>query len=193
MFAAQEFAASVPTESTYGRGDAGQVPIYYAHLRTGRPYDRTDELSRHYTTHYVDVANTPLYPFGYGLSYTSFGYGPLRLDRHRLAAGGALHASVRVTNTGRRRGSVVVQLYVHDEMASTSPPLRLLKGFRRVTLDPGASTEVTFTIVPGDLAFYRRDGSIGTEPGSYQVYVGSDSTATLAAGFTLGAAKPAEH
>ncbi|EQD64512.1 periplasmic beta-glucosidase, partial [mine drainage metagenome] len=87
----------------------------------------------------VDVPNSPLYPFGYGLSYTSFAFGPVYLDSDRLRTGGTLHVSVRVSNTGKRRGAEVVQLYVHDEVASISPPVRLLKGFRRVSLNPGQS------------------------------------------------------
>ena len=167
----------------------GQVPIYYAHLNTGRPDDPADA----YTSHYVDAPNTPLYPFGHGLSYTSFDYGPLRLDRRQLAPDGTLHVTVRVTNSGRRRGTEVAQLYVHDRVASVSPPLRQLKGFQRVTLDPGQSRDVVFALAPSDLAFHRADMTPGTEPGDYDVFVGGDSTATRSARFTLlGPAEAAE-
>jgi beta-glucosidase len=159
----------------------GQVPIHYAHLDTGRPYDPADS----YTSRYVDVPNTPLYPFGHGLSYTTFDYGPLRLDRRRLAPDGTLHVTVRVTNSGKRRGTEVAQLYVHDLVASVSPPLRQLEGFQRVTLDPGQSRDVVFAITPADLAFHRADMTLGTEPGDYEVFVGGDSTATHSARFTL--------
>ncbi len=165
--------------------DVGQVPIYYAHLETGRPWDPTTAVSRHYTTHYVDVPNTPLYPFGYGLSYTRFSYGQVHLDSDRLKAGGVLHASVRVTNIGDRRGSDVVQLYTHDRVATISPPVRLLKGFQRVTLAAGASQEVRFTIRPADLAFYRGNRGMGTEAGTYDVYIGGDSRATQSGHFVL--------
>lgn len=165
--------------------DVGQIPLYYAHLETGRAWDPSTPVSRHYTTHYTDVPNTPLYPFGYGLSYTTFSYGPVSLDSNHLDPGGTLHASVRVTNSGPRRGSEVVQLYVHDKVASVSPPVRSLKGFQRITLAPGASTEVRFALRPADLAFYRASGSIGIEAGSYDVYVGGDSTATNSATFEL--------
>jgi beta-glucosidase len=165
--------------------DVGQIPLYYAHLETGRAWDPSTAVSRHYTTHYADVPNTPLYPFGYGLSYTSFRYGPVQLDSDRLEPGGTLHVSVRVTNSGRRRGSEVVQLYVHDEVASISPPVRLLKGFQRITLEPGASGEVHFSLRPADLAFRRANGSIGTEPGSFRIYVGGDATTTNSASFEL--------
>ncbi len=163
--------------------DVGQVPIYYAHLETGRPYNPATRLTRHYTTHYVDVPNSPLYPFGYGLSYTSFAFGPVCLDSDRLRTGGTLHVSVRVSNTGKRRGAEVVQLYVHDEVASISPPVRLLKGFRRVSLNPGQSKTVRFTLVPADLAFYLGHGVVGTQSGTYLVYVGGDSMATDSAHF----------
>jgi len=165
--------------------DVGQVPLYYAHLETGRPWDPGTPVTRHYTTHYVDVPNTPLYPFGYGLSYTRFSYGSVHLDRRQLGTGDALQASVRVTNSGQRRGSDVVQLYVHDQVASVSPPVRLLKGFQRITLEPGASQEVHFTIKPADLAFYRDNRGMGVEAGAYEVYIGGDSNATQSASFAL--------
>ena len=168
--------------------DVGQVPIYYAHTKTGRPYDPTSELSRHYTTHYVDVSNDPLYPFGFGLSYTTFAYGPVQVGNGKLLPGASLRIQTRVTNTGQRRGTEVVQLYVHDRVASTSPPVRLLKGFQRVTLDPGESADVAFMLSSTDLAFYRADGSVGTEPGEYDVYVGGDSTAAQSISFVLAGA-----
>ncbi|TPG39571.1 beta-glucosidase BglX [Sphingomonas koreensis] len=108
----------------------GQVPLSYDHLPTGRPGDQHTV----YTSRYVDLPNTPLYPFGYGLSYTSFSYGAPRLDRATLSAGGALHVTARVTNTGTCAGAAVAQLYVHDEVASVSRPVRQLKGFERVEL-----------------------------------------------------------
>lgn len=165
--------------------DVGQVPIHYAHQHTGRPFDDSSPLALHYSTHYVDVPNTPLYPFGYGLSYTRFRFSGIAVQPSTLTAKGSLHISVRIRNTGQRRGSDVVQLYVHQQVASRSPPVRLLKGFRRVTLDPGSSRVVTFILHAADLAFDRADGSWGTEPGAFDVYVGDDSTATLHARFTL--------
>lgn len=159
----------------------GQVPIHYAHLETGRPFDPGDS----YTTRYVDVPNSPLYPFGYGLSYTTFEFGPLHLDSARLAPNGTLHATVRVANTGARAGTEVVQLYVRDKVADVSRPVRQLRGFERVALAPGESKDVTFTITPAMLAFHRLDMSYGTEPGVFDVYAGGDSTATAHAAFTL--------
>jgi beta-glucosidase len=163
----------------------GQLPLYYAQRETGRPYDDSSELARHYSTHYVDVANTPLYPFGYGLDYTTFAIDQVRTDSATLAPDGTLTVRARVRNTGRRAGTDVVQLYVHDRVASVSPPMRLLKGFQRVTVPAGGATEVRFILRPRDLAFRRVDGTVGTEPGDYDIYVGDDATATASAAFTL--------
>jgi beta-glucosidase len=161
----------------------GQVPLSYDHLPTGRPgFD-----GKPYTSRYVDLPDAPLFPFGYGLSYTTFSYGAPRLDHATLAPGGVLHVTTRVTNTGPRDGAAVVQLYVHDEVASVSRPVRQLKGFERIDLHPGQSRDVTFTLTPADLAFTRRDMRWGTEPGAYTLYVGGDSTATASATFTLAA------
>lgn len=160
----------------------GQVPINYAHLATGRPFN---PASPAYTTRYVDVPNTPLYPFGYGLSYTTFAFGPVHLDGETLAPDASLHATVRVTNTGSRAGTIVAQMYIHDEIADISRPVRQLRGFERVALAPGESRNVTFTITPKMLAFHRLDMSFGTEPGRFEVYVGGDSNATDRASFTL--------
>jgi len=163
--------------------DVGQVPIYYAHQPNPRPLVDPGQIE--YTSHYTDVSNAPLYPFGYGLSYTRFDFGPVHLSSERLAPDGTLHVSVKVTNTGKRRGAEVVQLYVHDLVASVSRPVRQLKGFKRIVLDPGQSREVTFSLTPADLAFHRADMSPGWEPGAFAVFVGGDSTATASARFTL--------
>lgn len=160
----------------------GQVPIYYAHLETGRPFN---PAKPEYTNRYVDTPNSPLYPFGYGLSYTTFEFGRVHLDGERLVPGGALHATVRVTNTGKRAGTEVAQLYVRDDAADVSRPVRQLRGFERVALAPGESKDVTFTITPAMLAFHRLDMTVGTEPGRFDVFVGGNSTAAYSASFTL--------
>ncbi len=157
----------------------GQVPLSYDALPTGRP------KAGPYTSRYVDQENTPLFPFGYGLSYTQFSYGAPTLDSATLRPDGTLHISVRVANEGARKGAAVPQLYVHDELASVSRPMRQLKGFARVMLDPGETRSVTFTLTPQDLAFMRRDMTWGTEPGAYTLWVGGDSTAAQSARFTL--------
>ncbi len=161
--------------------DVGQVPLFYAHLRTGRPYNPTDN----YTTHYVDVRNTPLFPFGYGLSYTTFHFGAVHVSTDSMPWNGTQTVSVKLTNTGKRKGTEVVQLYVHDTVASVSPPLRLLRRFRRVTLVPGQSRNVTFHLKRHDLAIYQRDLKREAEPGTYQIYVGGSSQASKHADFTL--------
>lgn len=165
--------------------NVGQVPLYYAHRETGRPYDNSSALARHYSSHYVDTPNTPLYPFGYGLSYTTFAVDQVRTDQPLLAMSDAITVHARLRNTGDRDGTEVVQLYVHERVASVSPPHRLLKGFKRVSLAAGASTEVSFIVHAAELASRRADGHVGTEPGVFDVYVGTDATATASARFTL--------
>jgi beta-glucosidase len=159
----------------------GQVPLSYDYLPTGRP----GFAGKVYTSRYVDLSDTPLFPFGYGLSYTHFSYGTPSVDHAVLRPDGTLHVTTRVTNDGARAGAAVVQLYIHDELASVSRPVRELKGFQRVELKPGESRMVTFTLRPSDLAFMRRDMTWGIEPGAYTLYVGGDSTATTSASFTL--------
>ena len=161
--------------------DVGQIPIYYDHLNTGRPYKSGDR----YTSHYIDVPNTPLYPFGYGLSYTTFSYAGLHLNTRKPGWNDTLKVSVKVTNTGNQKGADVVQLYIHDLVASVSLPVRELKGFQRVFLMPGASKTVTFQLTRGNLAFYKKDMSFGAEPGKFKVYVGDSSEATMQDSFTL--------
>lgn len=161
--------------------DVGQIPIYYNHLNTGRPYQPGNK----YTSHYIDVPNTPLYPFGYGLSYTTFSYSQLHLNTRKLRWNDTLNVSVTVSNTGNRKGTDVVQLYIHDLVASVSLPVRELKGFQRVSLQPGQSKKITFHLTQHDLAFYRKDMSFGAEPGEFRIYVGDNSTAKLNTKFTL--------
>lgn len=153
--------------------DLGQVPLFYSHRATGRPFDPTDS----YTTHYVDVANSPQYPFGYGLSYTAFRFGKVHLDHAVMRGGDAVQASVKLTNTGSRAGTEVVQLYVHEKVGSTNPPVRLLRGFKRVRLSAGASTTVRFTLQRRDFAWWQADDRLRTRPGAYEVYIGADADA----------------
>ena len=178
LFGKSDFSGRLPV--TFPRA-LGQVPLTYDYLPTARPRDPTDS----YTSRYVDLPNTPLYPFGYGLSYARFSYGVPRIDSPTLAPGGAVHVSIAVRNEGTRTGSTVVQLYVHDRIASVSQPVRRLKGFERVTLHAGEVRELTFSITSADLAFVRRDRLLGTEGGAYDIYVGADSNADAATTFTL--------
>lgn len=149
----------------------GQIPIYYSMKNTGRPMDPNNK----YTSKYLDVENSPLYPFGFGLSYTSFSYSDPQLSQGSLASGDTLAVRVKLTNTGAREGAEVVQLYVRDLVGSVTRPLMELKGFQRINLKPGEQREVTFFLTYKDLEFCRIDGSFGTEPGRYVVFVGGNS------------------
>jgi beta-glucosidase len=160
----------------------GQVPIYYNHEPTGRPCDATSK----YNSRYRDL-NTcdPLYPFGYGLSYTTFSISNLELSSTTMPSSGSVKASVDVTNTGSRAGDEVVQLYIHDPVASISQPVRRLRAFDRVTLAPGATKTVSFTLDRNDVGFYDNMGRFVVEPGQIDVYVGDSSKATLTKSFTV--------
>jgi beta-glucosidase len=160
----------------------GQVPIYYNHLPTGRPCDVTAK----YDSRYRDLRSCdPLYPFGYGLSYTTFKVSDLRLDRSTVSPTGQVRATATVTNTGDVEGDDVVQVYLHDPVASISQPVRRLRGFERVSLDPGESRKVTFTLDRSDFGFYDNRGHFVVEPGQIEVYAGDSSQATMKATFTV--------
>jgi beta-glucosidase len=160
----------------------GQVPIYYNHEPTGRPCDVTQK----YTSRYRDLRSCdPLFPFGFGLSYSTFTVSDLTLSKSSVSRRGSVVASMKVTNTGSVAGDDVAQLYLHDPVASISQPVRRLRGFERVTLKPGASTTVRFTLDAGDFGFYDNRGTFVVEPGAIQVYAGDDSTATLTKTFTV--------
>jgi len=149
----------------------GQVPLYYNHRNTGRPPD----VNNKYSSKYIDVPVTPRYPFGFGLSYTTFAYSNLKLSAARARASDSITATVTVANTGNREGTEVVQLYVRDEVASVSRPVRELKAFRRVALRPGESRTVELRIALRDLWFYGLDMKPVVEPGTFRVYVGPNS------------------
>ena len=160
----------------------GQVPIYYNHEPTGRPCD----VNSKYNSRYRDLPSCdPLYAFGYGLSYTTFKVGNLSLDRSSVSRKGTVTATVDVTNTGSRKGDDVVQLYIHDPVASISQPVRRLRGFQRVTLDPGKTTSATFHLDAGDFGFYDNRGRFVVEPGRIDVYAGDSSTADLTKSFVV--------
>ena len=171
----------------------GQVPIYYAHLNTGRP-PAINELGipvgtpaepTGYTSKYIDVDFTPEYPFGFGLSYIDFAYSNIRLSATTLREAGVLTVSADITNRGRLPGVEVVQFYVHPVAASVAQPIRLLKGFRRVPLQPGETQTVTFTITARDLAFYNQQMQLVSEPGRYQVWIAPDSVRGIESEFTM--------
>lgn len=161
--------------------NVGQIPLYYNHKNTGRPLDENQK----YTSKYLDVSNEPLYPFGHGLSYTSFSYGDIMLSGKTLGVTGKLTATVTVTNTGKYKGEETVQLYVRDLVGTVTRPVKELKGFSKVTLAPGESKKVTFTITPDDLKFYNGDLQLVNEPGEYHLFIGGSSIASKKATFTL--------
>jgi beta-glucosidase len=145
----------------------GQEPLYYNHLPTGRPVAEGSTRFNKYATNYLDVRNDPLYPFGYGLSYTTFAYSEPSLQGRQV--------SVTVTNTGSRDADEVVQLYIHDVIASLSRPVKELKGFRRIHLKAGESQRVTFDITDDMLKFYNYDLKHVLEPGDFEVMIGPNS------------------
>jgi beta-glucosidase len=160
----------------------GQIPIYYNHEPTGRPCDTGSK----YNSRYRDLPSCdPLYPFGFGLSYTKFSVTNLRLSTQSVSRRGTVTASVDVTNTGDRKGDDVVQLYLHDPVASISQPVRRLRGFQRVTLAPGDRQTVTFKLDKSDFGFYDNRGRFVVEPGRIDVYAGDSSTADLTQSFTV--------
>jgi beta-glucosidase len=162
----------------------GQVPIYYDVKNTGRPYT-PDKANEKYLSRYLDTPNTPLYAFGYGLSYTRFEYSDVSLDATEIGPGDTLTASVTVTNMGDSVGEEVVQLYVHDLVGSVTRPVKQLKGFERIRLAKGESRSVRFSLNADDLAFYRADMSYGPEPGDFELFIGSSSDDVRAARFSL--------
>ena len=153
----------------------GQVPIYYNHLNTGRPVPEGADHYFKYQSNYLDVRNDPLYPFGYGLSYTTFKYGDVRLSSNEMTRNGTVEAKVTVTNTGNRDADEVVQLYIRDVQASISRPVKELKGFQRIHLKAGESREVTFTVTRRELSFYDAEGREIIEPGEFHVMTGPNS------------------
>ena len=160
----------------------GQVPIYYNHEPTGRPCNPDQK----YNSRHRDIPScSPLFVFGHGLSYTTFEVSNLRLSSSTVSKNRSLQASVTVTNTGSRKGDEVVQLYLHDPVASISQPIRRLRGFERMTLGPGQARTVSFTLDKSDFGFYDNRGKFVVEPGQIDVYAGNSSSAELTKSFTV--------
>ncbi len=164
--------------------NVGQIPLYYAHKNTGRPLEEGKWFSK-FRSNYLDVSNDPLYPFGYGLSYTTFSYGDVKLDKNTITQSDSLTVSIDVTNSGNVDGAEVVQLYIRDLVGSVTRPVKELKGFNKVFLTAGETKTVTFKITEKDLSFYRSDLSFGWEPGDFEIFVGGDSQNVKKATFTL--------
>ncbi|RCW50229.1 glycoside hydrolase family 3 N-terminal domain-containing protein [Paenibacillus prosopidis] len=152
----------------------GQAPVYYNHFMTGRPVTEENRTQK-FISKYLDGPNEPLYPFGYGLSYTTFTYSEIRLDKVHLSGSDAINLTLSITNTGTVPGEEIVQLYIQDLYGSSVRPVKELKGFRKVRLNAEESKEVRFTITEADLKYYLADGSYKAEPGEFKVYVGPNS------------------
>lgn len=161
--------------------NVGQIPIYYAAKNTGRPLDPNNK----YTSKYLDVPNTPLYPFGYGLSYTTFSYSDLTLSKSEIKPTEKLQVKVTLTNTGNYDGEEVAQLYIRDLVASVTRPLKELRGFYKVPLKRGESKDLTFELTLEDLKFYDSNLNWTYEPGDFQVFVGTNSADVKSAKFRL--------
>jgi beta-glucosidase len=159
----------------------GQIPLYYNHEPTGRPADPSNK----YSSKYLDEPVTPLYPFGFGLSYTSFEFSNVSLSSATMSGRGSVEVSADVTNSGARAGDEVVQLYVHDPVASVSQPVRKLRGFQRISLEPGETENVKFRLGASDVGFYDEDGDLVLEPGEIEVFLGDSSEAPLAGTFEV--------
>ena len=153
----------------------GQVPVFYVELSTGRHIEDGECMENRFLSRYSDMPNQPLYPFGYGLGYTEFSYSEVKLDKEEICMGESLQVSITVKNTGRRRGTETVQLYVTDKVGSAARPMRQLKGFTKLTLEPGESKDAVFTLTSEDLRFYTRSMEYKAEPGDFIVWAGADS------------------
>ena len=164
--------------------NVGQIPLYYAHKNTGRPLPEGEWFQK-FRSNYLDVDNDPLYPFGYGLSYTTFAYSAVELSAQRLKREESVTASVTLTNTGGCAGKEVVQLYVRDVVGSVTRPVKELKGFQIVSLAPGESKTVHFVIDASCLGFFDSSGNYVVEPGEFQVFIGPSSRTENKASFTL--------
>lgn len=161
----------------------GQVPISYNAYATGRPDD--PDGGDKFKSRYLDIPNTPLYPFGYGMGYTGFEVSPVRLDADKIAENGKIKAAVTLKNIGERIGTETLQLYIQDVSASVVRPVKELKGFLKVTLGPGEEREISFEIKESMLRFLRADGTVGSEPGTFRVWIAKDSTQGEPAEFIL--------
>jgi len=159
----------------------GQIPIYYNHKRTGRPIIEDFK----FTSKYLDIPNEPLYPFGYGLSYTSFEYSDITLDKTEMGVNDTITATITVKNTGKFDGEEVVQLYINDPAASISRPVKELKGFEKVMIKKGETATISFAITAKELAFFRKGLSYGVEAGEFNLYIGTNSSEVKEAQFHL--------
>ncbi|MBT8072778.1 MAG: glycosyl hydrolase, partial [Xanthomonadales bacterium] len=175
----------------------GQVPVYYAHKNTGKPATaetylniddipvRMSQTSAGMVSTHMDAGITPQYPFGYGLSYTRFSYADISVSNEQVPMGGKLTIVAVVTNAGDVAADEIAQLYVRDLVGNVTRPVRELKGFTRLHLQPGESRQVSFELDTSDLAFYGRQMQLMTEPGEFHAWIGGSSEASLQTGFTI--------
>lgn len=164
--------------------NVGQVPLYYNHKNTGRPLPQGQWFQK-FRSNYLDVTNEPLYPFGYGLSYTTFSYSDVTLSKNQMRSNETISATVTITNTGSREGQEVVQLYIRDVVGSVTRPVKELKGFQKISLKPGESKQVRFNISINDLKFYNNDLKFIAEPGDFKIMIGTSSAEVKEASFKL--------
>lgn len=163
----------------------GQIPIYYSYKNTGRPLTNTEGKFVKFLTNYIDERNEPLFPFGYGLSYTTFSYTNLKVSQPKMGPSDKLQVSIDVTNSGQFDGKEVVQLYIRDLVGSVTRPVKELKGFQKVMIKKGETKKVTFEITIDDLKFYNSELQWVAEPGTFEVFVGTDSTVSQKISFEL--------
>lgn len=163
--------------------NVGQIPIYYNYKNTGRPLGNTEGKFEKFKTNYLDVPNEPLFPFGFGLSYTRFSYQNLKISKEQFSKNESVTVSVEVTNTGNFDGNEVVQLYLRDLVGTITRPVKELKGFEKITLKKGETKTVTFTISEEDLKFYNSNLDFVAEPGAFEVFIGPDSTTQMKLNF----------
>jgi beta-glucosidase len=164
--------------------NVGQIPIFYNSKNTGRPINPENPYEK-YKSNYLDSPNTPLYPFGYGLSYTSFSYSDIKLNKESFGLSDKIIASVDVTNTGERNGEEIVQFYVRDLVGDVTRPVRELKGFKKVHLNKGETVNVTFMLSTGELSYYHQDMSFSTDPGDFELFIGTNSVETKKISFNI--------
>ena len=164
--------------------NTGQIPVFYNCKNTGRPINPSDPQEK-YKSNYLDCPNSPLYPFGYGLSYTTFRYSDVKLNKNDFNLNDSISATIELTNTGSRDGEEIVQLYIRDLVGDVTRPVMELKGFSRVILKKGETKRVSFTVYPADLAYYHQDMTFSWDKGAFKLFIGPNSAETRTAEFTI--------
>ncbi|MBG0858220.1 MAG: glycoside hydrolase family 3 C-terminal domain-containing protein, partial [Bacteroidales bacterium] len=164
--------------------NTGQIPVFYNSKNTGRPINQENPHEK-YRSNYLDSPNTPLYPFGFGLSYTTFRYSGIMLDKTAYKGNDQIRVAVEITNTGDRDGEETIQLYVRDLVGEVTRPVKELKGFRKVMIEKGKTIRVEFTLYPSDLSYYHKDMGFTYDPGDFEVFIGTNSSEGSSSGFTI--------